>query len=175
MKFLYYLTVLVVLAYLAWRFRDQLRDGWQRFLNELQWLREKWGHLPPSTENAKESIDTVPVRRARPFSEFSNPFRHRGGAERSPEELLRYTFSALEAWGREHEVERRAEETPLEFAQRLGVKHPEVARVGRDVSLLYSQLAYGPGELPRETAQHLQRFWRLIELRQSELDRMIAS
>ncbi len=100
---------------------------WARnLLNALQnlWANLFKGRRPGVGEEngGDESVETTAP--ARPFASYGNPFRD-GRGERLPiKEVVRYSFAALQAWARERTVERRPEETPLEFAERLGDEFP---------------------------------------------------
>jgi len=157
-RWIYYAAFLALLGFLAWRYREQLREFWKRLLAELTALWGGWRKKPQSTET--EAV--VQVERHRTFAEFTNPFA--GTARRWPiDQLLRYSFAALEAWARDRGVARSPEETPIEFARRLGAHFPDLRGPAVDVGLLYSQWAYGGGRLPREAAERLRRFWNAAE------------
>ena len=74
------------------------------------------------TEEIEEAV--VVQERPRPFADFRNPFADGSAAGRSPDDLVRYSFAALEAWAFEHDLPRRPDETPLEFADRVGADVP---------------------------------------------------
>lgn len=155
------MILILAALFLLWKFREPLREGWNRFWQDLQnWLAGRRGDPVPTSE-------TVEVKEVAPqlprFAEFSNPFRHGKNDSRSPAELVRYSFLALEAWAREFQIARHSDETPLEFARRIGLEHPPLSRASRDVCLLYSQLAYGGGHLPAEAPNHLHHFWTTLE------------
>ena len=95
----------------------------------------------------------------RPFAAFRNPF-YSGTANRmSPEQLVRYTFEALEAWSFERGAARRREETPMEFAEALSQRFPGLAQDARQLARLYSQLVYARTNPTRECLPVLQRLW----------------
>ena len=56
----------------------------------------------------------------RPFASFANPFDTGLDQRFSPNDLVIYSFEALEAWASEHKLGRSPEETPSEFVRRLG-------------------------------------------------------
>lgn len=99
----------------------------------------------------------------RPFSSFRNPFVY-GSAERmSPEDLVRYSFEALEAFAFERGLERHAEQTPLEFADRLSDELPALEADARRLAALYSRAAYARGRLPEPAREAMRQFWHTLE------------
>jgi hypothetical protein len=79
------------------------------------------------------------------------------------DELVRYTFAALQAWAAERDWGRQEGETPLEFAERLGDEVPALADDLRRVAMLYARCVYGAGGVPDGVAQALRRFWERLE------------
>ena len=160
MKFIYYGILLALGIFVLWRYGDQLREFWLRVMHDLGTF---WGRLFPGAEREgtmQQGASSAPPPPA--FNTFTNPFQ--AGRGTAPEaDLLRYSFSALEAWGRDQGLARGAEETPLEFAARLAQQFPQAGAPIGDVCLLYSQLAYGGGNLPSETRQRLRRFWSTLQ------------
>src|SRR5262249_29997306 len=95
----------------------------------LQTLPSWWGGVfgwlgPPGGHEKEAEEDVVHAPPPRPFASYSNPFRD-GSADRlGPEKLVRYAFEALQAWAWERHLGRRPDETPLEFAERVGMEVP---------------------------------------------------
>ncbi len=56
----------------------------------------------------------------RPFASFANPFDTGLDQQFTPNDLVIYSFEALEAWAYEHDLARSPHETPIEFVSRLG-------------------------------------------------------
>ena len=107
----------------------------------------------------EEEISTPP----RPFRSFVNPFRDGTAQGQPPEELARYSFEALEAWAWEHELARWAEETPLEFAQRVGGEVPALENEALRLAALYARVLYAQGPLPGNARALLAQFWQKME------------
>jgi hypothetical protein len=113
----------------------------------------------PNGETESRIMETPPV----PFSSFANPFRDGSSGEQSPEELVRYSFEALEAWGREHELPRTPEETALEFARRIGHATPGLDADVKRLAGLYAHAAYGRGRLTPAAIPTIREFWERLE------------
>jgi hypothetical protein len=80
----------------------------------------------------------------------------------SPEELVRYTFSALESWGLEHGHPRGAYITPLEFSRQIAAVYPELGPSAQLAANLYSMLAYAGGRVPKEPTPQLAELWQAM-------------
>jgi hypothetical protein len=74
-------------------------------------------------------------------------------------ELIRYTFEALQAYGRERGCRRRENETPFEYACRLGAASPELGRETAALAEYYGQAAYGSAMLPATIGDPLRALW----------------
>ncbi len=162
------LIVIVVIVML-------LRSGLGFLANFLQWakdllesLRNFWANLFGGSGKEKtgdeedEDLATGPPRR--PFSAFANPFATGEAAGMSPQELLRYSFAALQAWGWERDLGRQPGETPLEFANRLAEEYPPLGAEVRRLAYLYARAVYARGELPTTTLDDVRQFWEKLEI-----------
>ena len=138
--------------------------SWARKL--LDALQSLWQALFGSRRDAEPEEDAMPAPRTRPprpFSAYHNPFLT-GAVERlGPEDLVRYSFEALEALAREHDLGRDSDETPLEFIDRVGQSLPSLAAPGRRLGELYVRLAYAHGRLPANSVNLVRDFWDHLE------------
>ncbi len=136
--------------------------GWARgLLNALQGLWQGlFGWLQPATSDEPEEEAMVERRRV-PFAAFRDPFADGSGGRQAPEDLVRYSFRALEAWAWEHDLGRQADDTPLEFADRVALNVPEaLATDCRRLAVLYARAAYSREPLPGSCLTVLRQFWR---------------
>jgi hypothetical protein len=136
------------------------------FLNNF-WARLFGGTIAERESEVVEEFDDV-VRSPQPFSSFQNPFDSGEAQRRSPAELVKYSFAALEAWAWEHEQGRNPQETPLEFAGRLAKEYESLEKDAPRLATLYARLAYARGSLPEASRAHVEEFWRQLELAQDE-------
>jgi hypothetical protein len=122
------------------------------------WITKR--EKPKKDQAPTASEPAVPPR---PFASFVNPFDS-GLAQRfSPDELVVYSFEALEAWASEHNLARSSHETPSEFVRRLGQARadlrPDATRlVGFFVAIVYGQRGFQAEVLPP-----LRQFWRALQ------------
>lgn len=160
-KLMFYTVLAVVIGFFAWRYRKELAVALKKFLEELRalWLR-LFGRKSKSAAIAADAGPAKPVYKR--FAEFSDPFTSGLASRFSPVELVRYTFEAVEAWGREHDCPREPHQTPHEFAERLGGRQVALARDAGALAELYCCAAYAGGALPPTSVQHLQQIWRVL-------------
>ncbi len=120
------------------------------------------GQREPSDGGDKTANSTAAAS-FKPFSSYTDPFA-RGGVERySTEQLVRYTFEALEAWARERSCPRDDEQTPLEFARELAFDHPSLGVEAQQLADLYSRVAYGHERVTVDRCSTLQQLWRHMQ------------
>jgi hypothetical protein len=99
----------------------------------------------------------------RPFSSYTNPFADGSAGGMSPEEVVRYTFAAFEAWAYERDLGRRPDETPLEFARRVGDEVPALEEEAGRLVHLFARAAYARGPLPGDALAEVEAFWEKLE------------
>jgi hypothetical protein len=78
----------------------------------------------------------------------------------SPEELVRYSFSAFEAWSAEHGCPREPDQTPHELVRDVSRLNAPIAADARNLAELYSRAAFAKGQLPASTPEQLEALWR---------------
>ena len=158
-RWLFWAAAAVLGLYWLWRSREQVLATLREF---LQGWREFWQRLFGGKrigEQAADATEEVAKPPPRPFADFTDPFASGTAARFSPDELVRYTFEALEAWAREHDCPREVDQTPHELARRVGERAEELVVPVRRLADLYCRVAYAPGTLPRETTGSLEPIW----------------
>jgi hypothetical protein len=162
-----------VLAVLAVVFL--LRGGLRYLANFFDWARRLLDALRAFWEGLfsgrKREVATAGAgeesgeerRPLRPFQWYRNPFRDGRAADLPPGELVRYSFEALEAWAAEHGLPRMADETPLEFAGRVGREVPAIEAEAKRLAALYARVLYAKGTLPGSWRGALEKFWERLE------------
>ncbi len=167
-------VVFAVLAAVAVVF--VLRGGLRYLANFFDWarqlleaLRALWESLFGGGRRAGRAAtgeaegESEERRPRRPFRAFTNPFLDGRGDDMTPAELARYSFEALEAWAYERDLGRRPQETPIEFADRVGGDVPALDADGRHLAALYARVLYAKGGLPSTWRGTLEKFWERIE------------
>jgi hypothetical protein len=138
--------------------------SWAR--NLLDALRSLWERLfggGSSQKEAEQPAVATSFASPRPFSAFRNPFDDGSATRRSPQELVRYSFAALQAWAWERALGRAPEETPLEFAARIGAELPTLEADTQRLAILYARVAYARGSLPANSVPAVEKFWQQLE------------
>ncbi len=101
-----------------------------------------FGWWKPRSAAAALEKQTDVSPRPQPFAWFSNPFFSGAAGRSSPEDLVRYSYAALQAWAQEHNLGRRPEETPLEFTDRLEEKISALDPDAGRLADLYARITY---------------------------------
>src|SRR5262249_22812828 len=133
----------------------------------LEFFRNFWanlfgsGHREPAADESEPEPEARPER---PFADFPNPVGSRAATRKTPAELVKYSFWALEAFAREHGWEGDPQETPIEFADRLARASSELEKDAPRLAALYARLAYARGQLPETCREQVREFWRQLEL-----------
>jgi len=132
--------------------------------NFARWLADFWRHLFGASAHGngadEDQADTGKARRR--FADFHDPFAAGIAGRYRPEELVRYTFEALEAWARDHGHPREPEQTPHEFTRQLGGQVSLLADDAGRLADLYCQVAYAPGTLPTAQVAGLSQLWQKL-------------
>jgi hypothetical protein len=129
-------------------FRQALADLWNRL----------FGKKPSPAEQAAEE-ESVKRPLSRRFADFADPFAGGKAGRYPPEELVRYTFEALEAWARDNGHPRLPEQTPHEFARSVGTTLSSLSDDARYLAELYCQVAYAPSSVQATSVARLSHLW----------------
>ncbi len=169
LKWIFYIAVALIGIYWLWRRRAEvlaalqgLLRGWGEFWQRL------FGRRPKTVGQATAAGEGLKQPLPRRFADFTDPFAAGTVDRYSPDELVRYSFEALEAWAREHGCPRHPEQTPHEFARIVGTRATSLARHTRSLADLYCRLAYAPGPFcrghtgPAASAGPLKQLWQQL-------------
>jgi hypothetical protein len=152
------LVLALAAGYVLIRYWREIGTGLRQLLDSLRDFWNRWfgarGRKPASL------ADQVPESRPRrAFASFVDPFLSGSAGRMSAEDLVGYSFAALEAWADERGHSRRTDETPLEFADRLAHVAPEAAAHFRELASWYARVAYARQPLTAAGRDALRRFW----------------
>jgi hypothetical protein len=96
------------------------------------------------------------------FKSFKNPFLTGGDRVWPPEQLITYSYDALQSWVLENEAVRGSPQTPREFCRQLGEEMPEAADALEHLAFLYGHVAYGATVPVSYNPGHLRLIWDLM-------------
>ena len=154
-----YAAMLAAAVYGFLKYRRQvlafLRQLWAELKNILNGL---FGRRPAAAREA--AVEAAPP--PRPFAAFKDPFLSGAAARTSPEQLVRYSFDALQAWAVERGFPRSPDATPLEFSQQLAGQAPQLGAEAQQLAQLYSQIVYARRTLSPDCLPVLQRLWQQL-------------
>jgi hypothetical protein len=163
-KMIAYILLGVAIAYFAWR-------NWpaivRAFLEIVQMIRDLiarlFGAKAAATvgSDVESSAPKAPPRRS--FSEYTDPFLSGRDRQTSPNELVRYTFEAFEAWSGDRGQARSPEQTPQEFVRLAAPPASPLHEEARRLLQLYSAAAYASASIPRDAAAGLRQLWHLMQ------------
>jgi hypothetical protein len=122
-----------------------------------------WIARPETRPKGQVPGASEPASPPRPFATFVNPFDSGLVQRFSPDELVVYSFEALEAWASEHNLGRWPHETPLEFVHRLGQARAALRQEATRLAGFFVTIVYGQRSLQAEVLPALRQFWRTLE------------
>lgn len=160
---LFWVVIAIAILYFAWRYRKELYESWLNFLEDL---RNFWASLfgkkyRKNDRDRRDAKPAGPTERAVPFSDFSNPFTGGQASSMSQAQLIKYTFEALDAWGRERGITRGEDETPHEFAIALTGLDKSIARQAKILADHYCAMAFSQAPtIDPVIPQHLSNLWK---------------
>lgn len=158
LRILFYAGLILGGLLAAWFYREELIAAWQKLLIELNELWDRWFGKKKKEEEAAAAAVAAPPP-PRPFDSYRDPFASGDAQGMSWPQLVRYTFEALEAWGRERSCPRATGQTPHEFALALASSQPGVATGVQTLAAWYGQLAYAPKAAPPGNLEPLRQLW----------------
>lgn len=127
----------------------------------LQFFRDLLDLRPRLFIRKTKSMGEKPVANPKSFAAYKNPFLSRKEQVWPPEQIIAYSFEAVQAWAREQGWAPRPDQTPREICATIEEQFPQYATGMRHLARLYDYAAYGR-QVPTETAhwEPLRQLWR---------------
>jgi hypothetical protein len=157
-KILLYIVLAIAVIYFAWRYRREIA---QAIADILRQLRELFGGKRAAAAAAEQTAAAAAAPRPS-FHEFRDPFAGGQHGKLPPEELVRYTFAAFEAWANDRGSPRSPDCTPQELVGMAVEPETPMYAEARRLLRLYSQVAYASQRVPREAANELRTLWQIM-------------
>ena len=161
-KWIYVALMAILAIYVFVRYGREIGAAIRAFLRDLAdlWRRLFGGAKPTTGQSEEAALPSQP--RGRPFSSYQNPFTAGWASRLTPQQLVNYSFEALEAWAEEQDCGRYVQQTPLEFASQIANSDKAVGALARNLAILYNQAAYAPGSLSTEAVDHVRSLWSVL-------------
>ena len=156
LRWLFFAAIAAGLGYLAYRYRRELAEGFRQLWAELKRI---WEAL--FGRGKTEFSPTKEIRLRKSFADYTDPFASGRAKNMSPEQLLAYSFNAMEAFARDRGIERLVEETPHEFVARM-TGFPEIQNVAKSFVDQYGLSVFGGRRANRDTFLVCQRLWQTM-------------
>jgi hypothetical protein len=157
-RYVFFAALVFAAVILVWRQRRSVLDAIRRFVTSIRDLLARcfgWQHSDELQED-----EPVELNLAQPaFADFRDPFLTGDAARVTTDELVRYSFAALEAWARDRGLGRQPDETPHELAERLSWDAAEMSEELRALAGLYGLVAYAGVRPPLEAVKPLKELW----------------
>lgn len=165
-RFLVYAVGLVTLIVVIWMFREELAKLW----NELFGGKSNDEVEPEPTSPAARAGKPLPG-----FAQFTEPFSNGLVNQWPASRVVEYTFSALEAWARDHQFPRDHDQTPHEFARQLDEFNSDIGSEARTLADLLGQCLYSGGELAPADSLKLKKIWNLLTANPPQRDLQLVT
>lgn len=168
-KLVYFVLIAALVLFAFLRYGRQIGAAINAFLRDLaDFFRRLFGGKPRSRAEDIEVLEEAEAAPApRPFSSFPDPFTMGTSEQYTPQQLVNYSFEALQAWAYERDCSRSEEQTPLEFATQIAGSHRQVGPAAKNLAILYNQVAYAPGTIGADSLEHVKRLWTALRTRPS--------
>lgn len=160
-KLVYILLVGIGILAALYFFGRQVLAAISAFLRDLLALfRRLFGGSNVAETVEVEEATQLPA--PPPFRSFKDPFATGMASRLSPQQLVAYTFDALQAWASEQHCARHDDQTPLEFAIQISDTNSAIGPHARNLAVLYNQAAYAPNSLGANAVEHIQALWNAL-------------
>ena len=97
-----------------------------------------------------------------PFAAYESPFLTGRDKSWTVEQLILYSYEALQAWATEQGIQLQPEQTAREFCGRLGQTYPDVGPELNRLALLYGHAAYGFAVPAGCDLEPVKKLWRYL-------------
>lgn len=134
----------------------RLFAGWRA------WWAALFGVRTARVPQAPPDGPVAPTPTLPSLAHYGDPFLSGLAKSMKPDELVRYSFEALEAWARQQGCPRHPQQTPAEFALEVGRTDPALASEARALARLYGRAAYAASTLAPHDVEPLGRLWQRL-------------
>ena len=100
--------------------------------------------------------------RQHPFASYRSPFLTGKDKSWTAEQLILYSYEALQAWAVEQGIQSQPQQTAREFCLLLGETFPDAAAELNRLSFLYGHAAYGNAVPAGCDLEPVKKLWRYL-------------
>ena len=128
----------------------------------LDWLSSVFAGTQAEPLIEEQVPEAVSLPLVAPFRSFHNPFTM--NTQMNLNELVQYSFKALESLGYELGISRDEDQTPNEFIQAIANHITPLGQSAQRLGRHYSLAAYAPGMLNQSCLEDLKTFWQQLSI-----------
>jgi hypothetical protein len=155
------IAVLVIGGWLI-RHRRLLLEMARSIIVAITEFFRKFLALAPYRKPAKKTELAPVLAKFNSFAEYKNPFFAAEDYAWPPEQIIIYSYEAVQVWAKEQGAAAHPEETAREFCGQLGEHYPELNSHLSQLARLYAHAAYGTKLPPASDFEPIQELWRLL-------------
>jgi hypothetical protein len=116
----------------------------------------------PSWKPAKRAKAVYAPAKLSSFAQYRNPFYTGKDYAWPPEQILLYSYEAIQVWAKEQGIPPQPEETAREFCSRLAGERPELDSQLNHLAHLYAYAAFGKKLPVNCDLEPIRELWRLL-------------
>lgn len=155
-KAAFYIIIGGVILFFLIKHHKAILAGLKKFWQDLLAM---FGRKSTDPKKKAEIAVDEPVRPPKPFRKFQNPFQTGMVSRESTEQVINYSYRAMEAWAFEHDLPRNGDETPNEYGEWLSDNSMELGEFAEQMSRIYSIVAYTDEEAPADAMEVMKGLW----------------
>jgi hypothetical protein len=159
------LFVVVLALLFGWwlaRNRQMILQAIKAFIEAVKQFLASLSDAAGAKKGSAKAGPAPDAAKIHPFANYKNPFVTGADRSWSPEQVIVYTYEAVQAWAKERGIEFPPQQTPREFCAELGGKHPEIGyELGR-LTIYYAHAAYGTHLPASYDVEPVRQLWRII-------------
>jgi hypothetical protein len=161
LRILFLLALAILAGWWIFRKRELI---FQIMRSVIDAIRQFFRDLFRFGSKADEPVPAAPILQPihRRFAAYKNPFLTGKDAVWTREQLVLYSFEALQAWADEQGIKPRPEQTAREFCDDLGGRFPDITSELNTLSFLYGHAAYGMAVPAGYNPEPVKIIWRYL-------------
>ncbi len=160
-KALFLLAGAILISWWVIRQRELILQIARSFLAALaQFFRDLLEFGSRVKRTAPKPEEQTP--RQRPFAAYLSPFLTGKDKSWTAEQLILYSYEALQAWAVEQGIQSQPQQTAREFCVHLGETFPDAADELSQLSFLYGHAAYGHAVPASCDLEPVKKLWRYL-------------